>query len=1492
EPGYYRVEGRDASGCPEVDSVKITVLPLPNVYPIRLRGNKYLCESLSKKDIVVDGAQQGVDYHLYRVVNGGTPQAVTMKSAQPNDDEIVFTVYQEGTYYVVGQYNDKGAKACPVRMEGEIDLTQIEMNHYVLESVRDIYCERPSEKERGEVKLLNSDKNVTYQLYQDGVPYGEPRQSDAGGEELVWKGLSGGVPSLSAELPAKPIKYTVKATDLLTGCQVDMNGSVDIIGERTVVFSERQLQDAIPTCVGKRLNMVVLAYGGKISYQWMKGAEALGGANQYYYTKDSVGSGDIGVYSCRMTNTCGTVVTPNIEVLPAMLLTSSATGMDTVVVCNLKAGGSEEVRLHSRVNNADSWEWFKDGNALSGETFSGLDVVVSKEAGFGKYVCKASNACGALLDTCLVLVDSTPRVELMSPVRKDTLCTGSEWQLAVKATSPVYWVRGTQKLEDRTSATLHIDSVQASDGGTYFVVSDNRCGLRKEEVASLVVDRPVNIISSQERFSICRQKKELPYLFIQTDPKERVYYRWEDRKGKVLGRANELTNIDLNVYTGLVDTFRVYYGNRCGDHYKDVTLLTNDVIQFQQPEKEIIVCVTDQLPDTVLSVKVMNAQAVTYKWFKQTNFTEVRDSVGNTDSIHVRLDQSKYAGYYYCYIANQCVDTVSVLSSVRIDTIPEVFVSLPKTDTLCSGAEMKLKVSGRAGNGGLTYAWYVKKKGQEAKQVATASYFGLSQSEYSCFVDTTYNGALVWCDISTACMRPAADTMRLTILPAPKVDMNVRSEWACEGENNEVYVSLRNGGGQPWKYKYSMNGKEDVTIHTVNGETDTLRVSEAGTYRIYWLADANCELKGKEIVATEYKQLARSNYTLEAVDYYDETVCPNTDITLKVSITGGVRGPWNVGIYRNSDGELASELGFENMMYTMDSVYTLTFKVQKTESYFAKVMNVYEQQSCPAQALIKSVDLHVFDKPEMTIDDLTAEDRVLSQCSSVSLQKLFNAQPEKGGWYVIDNQQLAGSWVLNPEREKYTVGYRIYQNDCVFDGYNLGELEFRPRPELTMSVDNDALCSTSENSIVTFSATGEYPIKLVYRILDLHKDGKTSLASTVDYTLTAASPSLKVRFYYDETLAGKIVEVLRVEDKFKCIAEELDMYRDTIRYALRPEYAVFSKVGDMNWVPTMDETYQIRKGDSVAVKVELTKGNVPWMVHFGDALNGNTFQRWNIPTTTFDTALYKAGLYEVVVEDNNCAVSLFDEKPYITVNVVDTAYLSLKAYLQGPWNTAADKMVSYVLDKIDRHGLSTWPNVGSRRIIDWVIVELWNDATEEFWDSQRCLLLDDGTIVDEKGSTSLKLIGKTSNMRFRVAIRPRNHLAVWSKPIDLSQTTSSRPYKIDFTNTDHLYMEPGENISKYVYVDLKGRAFLYGGEVNTNRLITSYDPNRVTREVLSIDEKEGNGALLLDINYNGKIEWPGYNVKINGAGTEYLDWAIMYKNRLKFSIVPEREINW
>lgn len=1492
EPGFYRVEGVDASGCPEVDSVEIKVLPLPEVFSLELNGNPYLCDTYSKKDIRLTGAQAGVDYHLYRE---GETKHVTMKTAVSAADDIVFTVNQEGKYYVIGQYNDKAGKTCPVRMDGEIDLMEKEMHQYTLEGIRTAYCEHPDVTNRGEVKLLNSDVKVEYQLYQDGLPYGEPKTTSTAGEVLVWKGLSGGVPQMSPDSEAKPVKYTVKATDVTTGCQVAMNGEVGVIGERTIVFNEKQLQSAIPACLGDRLNMVVVAYGGKIDYQWKKGTDTVANGRQYYYTKEAVEAGDIGVYTCEMTNTCGTVTTPEVEVKPALVVDKEDIGIDSIVLCNLGQGETRDVQISSRVNNADKWEWYKDGVRLEGEIYKWLEVTVSATGGTGTYVSIASNSCGSISDTCVVQIDSMPRIELLAPVHKDTVCAGTSWELKVNSTQTPTWMRGTQSLT-YTGNQLKLDPVQSSDEGTYYVTASNHCGTRKEEVASLVVNQPVKVISEQERFYICRQSGEQPYLFVQTDPKEGVYYRWEDRQGNVLSTTNELLNIDMTKYTNFVDTFRVYYGNSCGEAYKDMELVTNDYIHFKQPVQEIGVCVAEHLPDTIVHVEVMYDQNDIYKWYKlgEESFNADRDSVGNNDTLMIPLDKTVHAGFYYCYISNRCVDTVSRMVNVRIDTIPELLLPLPERDTLCSGSEMKLKVSARAGEGSVRYTWYVKKKGESAVKVASTLHFGPSQNEYSCFVDDTYDGALVWCDVATACEKTDIDTMRLTILPAPKVSMSTLAALSCEGQINEVYVKL-DKGDQPWKYKYSVNDKENAIARSVTGETDTLKVTEPGVYRVYWVEDARCVLKGKELAVAEYSMLRRSKFTLEAVNY-SGPVCPDSEVTLRVKITGGVPGPWNVGIYRAEDGELASELGFEKPVFTMDSVYVCSFKIQKNEKYFARVTNVYEKQECEAEALVKDVELKVFEKPAITMNELEPEDRILSGCSNVSLGKLFNVQPTEGGWYVIDNQQLSGDWTFDLKQKKYAVSYRIYQNGCQFNGYDLGEIEVRPKPELKMEIDDKVLCGPSERAKVTYSALGEYPVNLVYRVLSLHKNGKTSLDATPDYRLTAANPSVDVRFSYNEDLAGKILEVLRVEDNFKCTAEKEFLFKDTVLFPQRPVYDVYTKAGEKSWVLTKDETYRIRKGDAVDVKVELKQGDMPWKVIFGEALFGNSFQRTNILTARFDTALYKAGLYEVDVEDKYCPTSSFDTKPYVTVNVIDTAYLALKAYLQGPWDAAQGKMVSAVLSQIDRHGLTQWPEVGAKKIIDWVEVELWTDTdTAEFWDAQRCLLLDDGTIVDTEGHETLRLIGKTSAMKFRVAVRSRNHLTTWSKGVDLSATTAGTPCVIDFTKAGDLYVEPGENVQKYAYMDASGTMFLYGGDVNANRLVTSLDPNRITREVLSPDVLQGIGALVLDINYNGKVEWPGYNVKIDGSSSsssEFLDWAIMYKNRLRYTIVPEREIIW
>ncbi len=1495
KPGFYRIVGTDGNNCPEVDSVEIKVLPMPDVYPFVLRGNKFLCDNATKKELVVEGAQKNVEYHLYRTLNGGLPEAVTMKVAQSGDMEITFEAYQEGVYYVMAQYNNKESnKGCPVRMDGEVELSPAMMHQYALEAVKDVYCYNASQPQ-GAVQLVNSDVNVSYQLYRNGEPYGSPKNTGTAGVVLKWDNLDGGIPKMSENSVATPVTYTVRGSDLTTGCEVEMNGAVDIIADRTIIYNTDQLKKEIPTCLGGKLDMVVSAYGGqRIDYQWKRGSEELSDGNHYYYTIAKVEEKDMGLYYCELTNTCGTVKTESVEVKPSLLIDRPGVGVDSMVICNLAVGETRSVVLSSRATNADKWTWYKNGDLLEDEVFQSMDVPISLADGAGIYTCRASNECGSVWDTCVVMVDSTPRIELLAPIHRDTLCFGTSWELQVKSVHPIVWMRGNEVLPC-TDERLEIASVALVDRGVYSVASHNRCGDTKEEVAMLVVDSLIEVISQQDRFHICRQSGEWPHLYIQTTPKERVYYRWEDREGNVLSTTNELNNIDLNKYSHLVDTFRVYYGNRCEDSYRDITLVTSDYIQFKQPEEELAACVMDGLTDTVLRIEVLNDQEVTYKWFRsnRSDGFASRDSVGNADTLVIPLSSTHYAGFYYCYMANHCVDTVTRLSNVRIDSIPEVFQRLAEFDTLCSGSEMKLQVSASASAGSVKYTWYVKKKGKSATMVSESQYFGLSQSEYKCYVDTTYHDALIWCDVSTFCHTSETDTLHLAVLPAPVVSMDVLSELNCEGEENEIYVKLDNGN-YPWRYKYSVDGEERIAIREVKGDTDTVKVKEAGIYRVYWMADAKCTLTGKELAMTEYNAMKRSKYTLEAVDYTDP-VCPNSEVTLRVKISGGLSGPWNIGIYRASDGELASELGFEKEYYVMDSIQTYQFKIQKDEIYFAQVTNLYGAAKCEAIPLVKEVELKVIAKPEISMNELKPEDRVIGACKNLSLRELFNVQPTKGGWYVVDTLQVAGDWLMKPQEKKYKIGYRIYQDGCQFDGYNLGEIEVKALPELEPELlDNHVLCSSIDQAQATFKAKGAAPIKVTYQIFDMHKNGQLSLTSTSEIQL---DKDYMPNFYYDEELAGKIVKVIRVEDKYKCLQPEVALPKDTVLFNGRPEFKVYAKAQDSTeWQTGKNLVYWIRRGSSVDLQVELTEGQKPWTLNVVEQLiPEKSFTVADIPTDRYTTQLDETGLYSINVKDKHCLIDVLSDQSFVEVHVMDTVYLSLKAYLQGPWSEVEGKMVSAVADRIDKRGLTNWPDIGRRQIIDWVMVELWQERKDGplLWDSQWCLLLDDGTVVDKEGRSALALMGKTASDRFRIAIRPRNHLTVWSKPVSLYTTTQKSPLMVDFTKMATLYMEPDEkDVSKYAYMDNFGRIFLYAGEVNSNRIVTSFDPNRITREVLSLDKFTATGELRLDVNYNGRVEWPGYNVDATSGKAEYLDWSIMVKNRSKYSIVPERELKW
>jgi len=94
-------------------------------------------------------------------------------------------------------------------------------------------------------------------------------------------------------------------------CNTDQS---DNIGVTVKEMPEITAQTTNSTrCAGQGMTFSVTATGSTpLTYQWYFGTTAISGATNNTYTINSVGISDAGTYYCKVTNSCGSVLSNNI----------------------------------------------------------------------------------------------------------------------------------------------------------------------------------------------------------------------------------------------------------------------------------------------------------------------------------------------------------------------------------------------------------------------------------------------------------------------------------------------------------------------------------------------------------------------------------------------------------------------------------------------------------------------------------------------------------------------------------------------------------------------------------------------------------------------------------------------------------------------------------------------------------------------------------------------------------------------------------------------------------------------------------------------------------------------------------------------------------------------------------------------------------------------------------------------------------------------------
>ncbi len=144
-----------------------------------------------------------------------------------------------------------------------------------------------------------------------------------------------------------------------------------------------------------------------------------------------------------------------------------------------------------------SYQWIKDGLALTGQTNANLVLTNVQAAQAGLYAVTVRNPAGTVtIPVVSLTVNSPTRPSITTAPASQTLLQGYTVTFQVTATGALLsyqWLKNGVILSGQTNASLNLSQAQTADAGNYTVTVSNGAGSVTSPVAVLTVLSPITI---------------------------------------------------------------------------------------------------------------------------------------------------------------------------------------------------------------------------------------------------------------------------------------------------------------------------------------------------------------------------------------------------------------------------------------------------------------------------------------------------------------------------------------------------------------------------------------------------------------------------------------------------------------------------------------------------------------------------------------------------------------------------------------------------------------------------------------------------------------------------------------------------------------------------------------------------------------------------------------------------------------------------------------
>jgi hypothetical protein len=276
-------------------------------------------------------------------------------------------------------------------------------------------------------------------------------------------------------------------------CGNSVSNSATLAVNQTVVVTAAPVSRN--TCPGTSVNFGVSAKGSGLSYQWYKEANLILGQTGSTLLLNDVSATDAGTYGVVVSGLCGNAVTNK-----ATLSVNQPVVVSTAPVSLTNCPGTSAGFNVSATGTGLTYQWFKGGNAIPGQTGNSLLLSGVSAVDAGTYTVIASGLCGNSVTNSATLTVNQPVVVSTAPVSL-TNCPGTAAGFSVSATGSgltYQWLKGGSIIPGQTGSSLLLNNVSVADVGTYTVVANGLCGNAVTNSATLTVNQS-DVVSTEPK---------------------------------------------------------------------------------------------------------------------------------------------------------------------------------------------------------------------------------------------------------------------------------------------------------------------------------------------------------------------------------------------------------------------------------------------------------------------------------------------------------------------------------------------------------------------------------------------------------------------------------------------------------------------------------------------------------------------------------------------------------------------------------------------------------------------------------------------------------------------------------------------------------------------------------------------------------------------------------------------------------------------------------